>query len=107
MSYVDLFGNVVEENLILTEKYIEPPFSVLDGRSQRWQERKRIWKNLGIKSEVGREAVTYHLEDWANNNTRNKLPSDTSIFDPVVCELMYKWFCAENGCILDPFAGGG
>lgn len=107
MSYVDLFGNVVEENLILAEKYLEPPFSILDAKSQRWQERKRIWKNLGIKSEVGREAVTYHLKDWADNNNRNKMPSDTSIFDPVVCELMYKWFCAENGFILDPFAGGG
>lgn len=30
----------------------------------------------------------------------------TSIFDPVLCELMYKWFCTENGQIVDPFAGG-
>jgi len=30
----------------------------------------------------------------------------TSIFDPVLCELMYKWFCPENGQIVDPFAGG-
>lgn len=30
----------------------------------------------------------------------------TSIFDPVLCELMYKWFCPENGQIIDPFAGG-
>ena len=30
----------------------------------------------------------------------------TSIFDPVTCELMYKWFCVPNGTILDPFAGG-
>lgn len=35
----------------------------------------------------------------------------TSIFDPVLCELMYKWFCPRTvgqrrGRILDPFAGG-
>lgn len=30
----------------------------------------------------------------------------TSIFDPVLCELIYRWFCIENGNILDPFAGG-
>lgn len=30
----------------------------------------------------------------------------TSIFDPVLCELIYKWFCPEGGHILDPFAGG-
>jgi len=26
-------------------------------------------------------------------------------FDPVLCELMYKWFCPACGEILDPFAG--
>lgn len=30
----------------------------------------------------------------------------TSIFDPVLCELLYKWFCPPGGAILDPFAGG-
>jgi len=30
----------------------------------------------------------------------------TSIFDPVLCELMYTWFCPPSGLILDPFAGG-
>lgn len=30
----------------------------------------------------------------------------TSIFDPVLCELSYRWFCPPGGTILDPFAGG-
>ena len=30
----------------------------------------------------------------------------TSIFDPVLCELMYSWFCPNEGQILDPFCGG-
>jgi hypothetical protein len=30
----------------------------------------------------------------------------TSIFDPVLCELMYKWYCPPDGIIIDPFAGG-
>lgn len=30
----------------------------------------------------------------------------TSIFDPVVCELAYRWFCPRGGMVLDPFAGG-
>jgi DNA modification methylase len=29
----------------------------------------------------------------------------TSIFDPVLCELIYRWFCPPGGLILDPFAG--
>jgi hypothetical protein len=30
----------------------------------------------------------------------------TSIFDPVLCELCYRWFCPPGGVVLDPFAGG-
>ena len=32
--------------------------------------------------------------------------SGTSIFDPVVCELAYRWFSPPTGVVLDPFAGG-
>jgi len=30
----------------------------------------------------------------------------TSVFDPVLAELSYGWFCPPGGQILDPFAGG-
>lgn len=30
----------------------------------------------------------------------------TSIFDPVLCELAYKWFCPPGGQVIDPFSGG-
>lgn len=30
----------------------------------------------------------------------------TSVFDPVVCELAYRWYVPPGGLILDPFAGG-
>jgi hypothetical protein len=30
----------------------------------------------------------------------------TSIFDPVLAELAYRWFCPPKGLVLDPFAGG-
>jgi len=32
--------------------------------------------------------------------------SGTSIFDPVICEIAYRWFCPPKGTVLDPFAGG-
>src|SRR5688572_11672569 len=38
----------------LAEDFGEPPFSVLDTRSARWQGRKRQWLALGIQSEIGR-----------------------------------------------------
>lgn len=29
----------------------------------------------------------------------------TSVFDPVLCEIVYRWFCPVGGSVLDPFAG--
>ena len=45
------------------------------------------------------------LPGWANNGTAQMAPG-TSIFDPVLCELAYRWFCPNGGTVLDPFAGG-
>jgi DNA modification methylase len=41
----------------------------------------------------------------AKKASGSNLPSE-SIFDPVLCEIMYRWFCPAEGHILDPFAGG-
>lgn len=38
----------------LSERFIVPPFSVLDARQGYWQERKRAWLALGMQSELGR-----------------------------------------------------
>jgi hypothetical protein len=38
----------------LADKFIVPPFSVLDARQGYWQKRKREWLALGIQSELGR-----------------------------------------------------
>lgn len=38
----------------LQEQFGVPPFSVLDARQGYWQDRKRAWLALGIKSELGR-----------------------------------------------------
>jgi len=35
-----------------------------------------------------------------------KQAQSTSIFDPVLCEVCYKWFNIEKGKIFDPFSGG-
>lgn len=89
----------------LVEKFVAPPFSILDTRQGYWQERKRAWKALGIKSEIGRDAKAYTTEHIAEKYGR-KSQNGTSIFDPVLCEVMYKWFCVSGGTIYDCFAGG-
>ena len=43
----NLFGEKVEKNPLLRDKFIEPPFSVLDTKGANWQKRKKQWKTLG------------------------------------------------------------
>ena len=47
--------------------------------------------------------------EWAGTPTGaydKGVANGTSIFDPVVCELAYRWFSPPGGIVLDPFAGG-
>jgi DNA modification methylase len=118
----------------LSDRFLIPPFSVLNAREGWWQARKRSWLGLGIKSEEGRgESLMMQNQDGLNHIMRtgkskaNAAPggsvmvagykdgkretgltseSGTSIFDPVVCELAYSWFAPVGGMVLDPFAGG-
>lgn len=103
MVNYNLFGEIIEEKELLRDKFIEPPFSVLDSKSGNWQKRKNKWKRLGIKSEVGRDSACINMDTMAKEkNSTNYV----SIFDPALCEVLYKWFVPNNGTILDPFAGG-
>ena len=59
---IDIFGNIIESNPILRDKFIEPPFSILDTKSGNWQRRKKLWTKLGIKSEIGREVSVINMD---------------------------------------------
>lgn len=99
----EMGGGEIKKGTLL-EKFIVPPFSVLDTRQGYWQDRKRWWLSLGIKSEKGRDNVMETLQS-VNKIQGNEMPL-SSIFDPVLCELSYQWFNIPKGKILDPFAGG-
>ena len=198
-------GSIEQARRTLAERFIVPPFSVLDARQGYWQERKKAWIALGIESELGRgECITWTgdtITEPGLNYYRNRAGNDgllgnskqarshyavpggslrpaatlgadgktvrgdgkgrtlgaiapneggdngilaspgkyasadgwrktgltfasgtprrdevslklqetssgTSIFDPVLCELAYRWFTPTNGHVLDPFAGG-
>ena len=111
-----------------------PPTSVLYARCGEWTNRKTEWIGIGINSELGREkGLTYksvaiadptfydkkkekELELGRTLTTKeftenyydpgNRTDNSTSIFDPVLCELCYKWFSGDGGRVLDPFSGG-
>ena len=107
----DLFGNDIITNPLLRDKFIEPPFSILDTKSGNWQKRKKEWKRIGIKSEVGRDAKSINSGTDNYRAIKNKKGYDnkekyTSIFDPALCEILYHWFVPKGGNIFDPFAGG-
>lgn len=173
----------------LSGRFVCPPFTVLNAREGWWQERKRAWIGIGIRSELGRGenllkfsetvmraqrgelayppgGLTVDIGDVDYLRKRNKQAKDanpvdestalrmmvgpnatparlekarqklamekegsfvkvgksayllpptedgegaltgTSIFDPVLCEISYRWFCPEGGSVLDPFCGG-
>lgn len=118
----------------LQERFTIPPFSVWDTKQGYWQNRRTMWLAYGIRSEEGRQKTLLKMSNTilepdkekrekrfgeCNVKTMSGLTPDeyklkygrtasegTSIFDPVICELCYKWFCPVNGTILDPFAGG-
>lgn len=137
-------GAVEESKVTLHDRFIVPPFSVLDSRQGYWLRRKRVWINLGIRSELGGRddlKTTGSLSGTTPNYYSKKAaqeaklghklshaefqklylpdlkPAGTmiaatesggilSIFDPVLCELVYRWFCPPGGRVLDSYAGG-
>lgn len=205
----DLFGGKVlqDKSGPLAQRFVFPPFSVLDAKTGDWQERKRAWIALGIQSEIGRggntgdechpgnvllpacnygtskergdssgkpvgtykdrkempvfqKGLTYngpevqtpglnyyrdkekgvdpyggarkdisggtgyvkgsdnisvcvgtmgHISAGTSPDIAKRFAESgtgTSIFDPTLCEIIYRWFCPPGGVIVDPFAGG-
>lgn len=117
----------------IAERFICPPMSILNSRSGDWIKRANVWKSIGLDSSKGREEeLTYSATAQppafyeAKNKLRNKmkrepnteevlrfcddngikLASSTSIFDPVLCEILYFWFNIPQGRVIDPFSGG-
>lgn len=65
-------------------------------------------EKLGYKI-TNKEFEEKYMNDYISSNTKTKTTSSggiLSVFDPVLCELMYYWFCVDGGKILDPFSGG-
>ena len=54
MGQLEGDGDPLEERVSLVDRFIVPPFSILDARQGYWQNRKTAWLALGIQSELGR-----------------------------------------------------
>lgn len=95
ISNNDYTGSLIDDFIIM-------PQTIFDARQGVWQNRKKEWLDTGIKSEIGREENVL-----ISKNLNVRKLNGTSIFDPVLCEVCYKWFTPyQNAKIIDPFAGG-
>ena len=77
--------------------------------TQNWQQRKDLWERMGIDSVQGRDVKRNNanpVNTFSARGEQAKEAERTSTFDPLLCEIMYKWFSNEGDSILDPFAGG-
>jgi len=65
-----------------------------------YKQKRETEKELGhtLTTEEFRDSEYYKPAEGQVN-------SGSSFFDPVLCELIYRWFCPPAGRILDPFAG--
>ncbi|MDR1122043.1 MAG: ParB N-terminal domain-containing protein, partial [Dysgonamonadaceae bacterium] len=121
----------------LTERFVIPPFSVLDTHKGYWQKRKKAWRELIgdmgesrdmtlMKSPELRYKYIYkrtaehrkslgigfgeYLEKYVSEEDKKReeakvLSHGVSILDPVLSEIICRWFCIENGKAFDCFAG--
>jgi DNA modification methylase len=71
-----------------------PPSSDTDFYIKKRKKEKELGRNLTTD-----EFYAMYEPEGAEN-------VGTSIFDPVLCELVYRWFSPPSGRVLDPFAGG-
>lgn len=111
MADAPLFDMEVPPPVSLADRFGVAPFSYLDRRQGEWQDRKRRWLSMGIQSELGRaEKLLSNAssDGWGKGFVSEQIAAQgvTSVFDPVVCELAYRWFSAPGDRVLDPFAGG-
>lgn len=76
--------------------------------AQQERERERVMQRAIPGGGTGKNsAYLFRVKDgFDKGEEAQSQGTGTSIFDPVICELVYRWFSAKGGLIIDPFAGG-
>ena len=96
------------EDGALFRRFVVPPFSIFDTRQGYWRNRKSAWLSHRLDPGRGRQGEGHGgqaIFDRGAYGTMGGLP-DVSIGDPVLAEVMFRWYCPPGGRVLDPFAGG-
>ncbi|CAN7462010.1 hypothetical protein [Acidovorax sp. Leaf78] len=94
-AFLERFGATLAEPAIVRDVIGER----LVVGAQLFQDAQGGWKVLTL----GRKAT---WAEFAQAHPDKIKQQGTSVFDPVLCELVYRWFSAPGHLVLDPFAGG-
>lgn len=100
LAYAEAADKHADGSLI--QDYDWPPFSVIDTRNGQWQQAAKPLKAL-FQSEEGRAD---NLLEMSATVLQGSTHNGTSVFDPQLAKVMYRWFADGKSTILDPFAGG-
>ena len=95
----------------LSDRYIVPPFSILDTRQGYWKERKKIWNELigddGCTRDNKNNYINKNPDNWENKPYKGGIVREksVSILDPVMAEVVCEWYGIDKGKSFDVFAG--
>ena len=86
----------------LDENFIVPPVTILDTRGGAWVDRKRAWRAMIQDNADAMKQAKAIEKSWLNQNF-----NETSLLDPVLSEIIFKWFtpAVERPKVFDCFAG--
>lgn len=97
----DGFDDSLNSGVSLAERFIVPPFSVLDTRQGYWKERKKGWRDKIGDLGQARDVMPNTFAEYYGGMNLN----DASLLDPVLSELVCQWFGIPGGRCFDTFAG--
>lgn len=97
---------------LLRDRYLVPPFSILDAKVGSWLDRRKQWESVlhdredNIRDTSSDGNTPYILSEYWREQFHVSSARLISTFDPFLAEIIIKWFSKVGMKILDPFAGG-
>lgn len=94
----------------LADDFIIPPFDIFDARQGAWLDRKKAWNTrINDNAQARNDSKAFNngaMNDKTKYKSNGVMPNETSILDPVLSEIICKWFTPnDTSFCFDCFAG--